>query len=418
MEIEIERLAFGGAGIGRLGGKVVFVKGGLPGEVLQVNITKEKKGYAEAQIHKILKPSLERINPPCPVFSRCGGCQWQHLKYSSQLRAKENILRETLERIGGLKGIEVEPIVSSPKEYGYRNRVTLSTWLENGNCKIGYYEERSHERVAIERCPVAADKINEAVFNFSESLTSVNGSHQALETVYISSDENTAHVTLVQSSQESPEKRGSLVGRLIRSAGMEGAPILEEDENEFELTLSGLKFRSTPSVFVQANDEINERLIEAVVNWSEFSGGEKVLDLYSGIGNFSLHLAKTAKEVVGVEINKKAVRLARKSAKMNSINNVFFKALPCELFIEQSLKRGDKFDLVVLDPPREGAKTILNKLAELAPEKIIYVSCDPPTLARDLKKLTELGYRILKILPFDMFPQTYHIESAALLSKA
>lgn len=416
MELEVEKLTFGRWGIGRAGGKVVFVKGGLPGEVLDVEIIEEKKKYSEAEVRSILKPSPERIQPPCPVFDRCGGCQWQHLKYRSQLKAKEEILKETLERIGGLRGVEIEPIVPSPEQYGYRDRATLSVWLQKGKCRVGYFEERSHRRVAIEHCPIASEPINRAISCLSRTLPLIRYPDYDLETIYISSDGNTAYVSLVPGrNEENQGKLDALCNRLRESTETESISIIGDDENEFEFNLLGLRFYSTPSLFVQANEEINESLIKTVIEWAELRGDEKILDLYSGIGNFSLHLAMRVKEAVGVEVNEKAVKLAEKSAKVNSISNASFRALPSELFVKETLIKDERFDLVILDPPREGAKAVIPNLAQLSPEKIIYVSCDPPTLARDLRKLGELNYRTIKVRPFDMFPQTYHIESVALL---
>ncbi|MGH7792885.1 MAG: class I SAM-dependent RNA methyltransferase, partial [Thermodesulfobacteriota bacterium] len=167
MQIQIEKLAFGGAGVGRIEGKVVFVRGGLPGEVLNISIIKEKERYAEAKIEDIVVPAPERTKPPCPVFEKCGGCQWQHLNYLAQLKAKEVILRETLERIGGLKHIEIEPIVPSLKQYAYRNRVTLSAWYQKGICNIGYHEEGSRNKIRIDACPIALKPIEEAISRLS-----------------------------------------------------------------------------------------------------------------------------------------------------------------------------------------------------------------------------------------------------------
>ncbi|MBI2486403.1 MAG: 23S rRNA (uracil(1939)-C(5))-methyltransferase RlmD [Deltaproteobacteria bacterium] len=417
MEIQIEKLAFGGAGIGRTAGKVVFVRGGLPGDVVKVRITKEKGSYAEAEIEEIVSSSPERTKPPCPVFGKCGGCQWQHLTYFAQLKAKEGILRETLERIGGLKYIEIDPIVPSPKEYGYRDRVTLSIRFEKGSYLIGYHEERSRRQIEIEGCPIASKPIDETIFRLSKSLSSMSTARYLLEKVHITSDEKIAYITLVPGWEEDPKRLNSFRNQLKKSLETEIVCIAGDDEREYEFTILGLKFYSIPSLFIQANREIHERLVETLLEWSDLKGDERVLDLYSGIGNFSLHLAKRCEEVVGVDVSAKAVNHAKKSAEANSITNVAFDASPSELFIGESVKRGDRFDLIVLDPPREGAKDILKELAELSPKRIIYVSCDPPTLARDLKTLREMGYRTLKIRPFDMFPQTYHIESIALLMK-
>ncbi len=409
MQVRIEKLTFGGAGIGRVGGKAIFIRGGIPGEVLEVKITKEKGRYAEAGIEGVLRPSSERTLPPCPVFGRCGGCQWQHIAYPSQLRYKEVILRETLERIGGLKGVEIEPIVPSPKEYGYRKRVTLSTWGQKGRRYVGYHEGKSRGRVAIEGCPISSRPIDRAIFRLAKSLIGVP--RNPLKRIHIASDDGTAYVDLVP-----VWKKGSKWLSSIRNHLGEGI-LISGGKEEFEFNLLGLRFYSAPSVFIQANKEINELLVQTVGEWANLRGHERILDLYCGIGNFSLHVAKNARDVVGVDVNARSVSLANKSAEANSITNAVFDASPSELFIEEAVGRGDKFDLIILDPPREGAKGVLKGISKLSPERIIYVSCDPPTLARDLKILTELGYRTLKIRPFDMFPQTYHIESVALVSR-
>ncbi len=409
MQVRIEKLTFGGAGIGRVGGKAIFIRGGIPGEVLEVKITKEKGRYAEAGIEEILRPSSERTLPPCPVFGRCGGCQWQHIAYPSQLRYKEVILKETLERIGGLKGVEIEPIVPSPKEYGYRNRVTLSTWGQKGKRYVGYHEGKSRGRVAIEGCPISSRPIDRAIFRLAKSL--IGAPRYPLKRIHIASDDGTAYVDLVPVWKKGSKWLSSIRNHLGEEILISGG------KEEFEFNLLGLRFYSAPSVFIQANKEVNELLVQTVGEWANLRGHERVLDLYCGIGNFSLHVAKNARDVVGVDVNARSVSLANKSAEANSITNAVFDASPSELFIEEAVGRGDKFDLIILDPPREGAKGVLKGISKLSPERIIYVSCDPPTLARDLKILTELGYRTLKIRPFDMFPQTYHIESVALVSR-
>jgi 23S rRNA (uracil1939-C5)-methyltransferase len=409
MQVRIEKLTFGGAGIGRVGGKAIFVRGGIPGEVLEVKITKEKGRYAEAGIEEILRPSSERTLPPCPVFGRCGGCQWQHIAYPSQLRYKEVILKETLERIGGLKGVEIEPIVPSPKEYGYRKRVTLSTWGQKGKRYVGYHEGKSRGRVAIEGCPVSSRPIDRAIFRLAKSL--IGASRYPLKRIHIASDDGTAYVDFVPVWKNGSEWLSSIRNHLGEEILISGG------KEEFEFNLLGLRFYSAPSVFIQANKEVNELLVQTVGEWANLRGHERILDLYCGIGNFSLYVAKNARDVVGVDVNARSVSLANKSAEANSITNVVFDASPSELFIEEAVRRGNKFDLIILDPPREGAKGVLKGISKLSPERIIYVSCDPPTLARDLKILTELGYQTLKIRPFDMFPQTYHIESVALVSR-
>lgn len=413
MQIQIEKLIFGGAGIGRAGGKVIFVRGGIPGEILKVKITKEKGRYAEAGIEEILRPSSERTPPLCPVFGWCGGCQWQHITYSSQLKYKEKILKETLERIGGLKDVEIEPIVPSPKEYGYRDRVTLSTWVQKGKNHIGYFEEKSRRRIAIEGCPISSKPIDRAIFRLAISLKSAP--RYPLKKIHISSEESTAYIDFVPFWERNSKRLNPILNSLEKS--VEERILILKNGEEFEFNLLGLRFYSVPPVFIQGNKEINELLVQTIDKWANLKGHERVLDLYCGIGNFSLYIAKNAKEVVGVDVSARAVSLANKSAAANSITNVVFNASPSELFVEEAVRQGNKFDLIILDPPRKGAKEVLKGISRLSSKKIIYVSCDPPTLARDLKTLTELGYKALRIRPFDMFPQTYHIESLSLVSK-
>jgi 23S rRNA (uracil1939-C5)-methyltransferase len=208
MQVQIEKLTFGGAGIGRAEGKVVFVRGGIPGEILRVKITKEKRQYTEAGIEEILRPSPERTLPPCPVFGRCGGCQWQHIAYPSQLKYKEKILKDTLERIGKLKDVKIEPIIPSPKEYGYRNRVTLSTWVQKGRHRIGYHEERSKERIAIEGCPISSRPIDRAIFHLARFL--ISAPRYPLKKVHITSDESTAYIDFVPTRENSSKRFSSI----------------------------------------------------------------------------------------------------------------------------------------------------------------------------------------------------------------
>jgi 23S rRNA (uracil1939-C5)-methyltransferase len=418
MKIEIEKLAFGGAGVGRVQGKVFFVKSGVPGDILDVRVTREKGNYAEAEIEDILTPSPERKTPPCPVFGQCGGCHWQHINYSYQLKAKEGIFRETLERIAGIREVEIEPIVPSPKEYGYRSRVTLSVEFQKERCLLGYHGEKSRKLIEIEGCPIATKPIDEAITSLAGFLkSSLNKLRYPLKKIHIASDENAAYITLASSLYHEPKKLDPFRKNLNDYSSAENIGIAGEEEREFELTLSGLTFYSVPSVFTQANKWINEQIINTLIEYAGLEGRERVLDLYCGIGNFSLHLAKRAKEAIGVDVSAKAIKLAKRSAELNSIKNVTFEAIPSGFLVEESLKRKDKFDLVVLDPPREGAKEVIKGLSELCPYRIIYVSCDPPTLARDLKMLKDSGYRVVRIKLFDMFPQTYHIESLALLLK-
>jgi len=415
--MEIERIAFGGAGIAKKDGKVFFVRGGLPKDVLEINIIKDKGNYAEAVIAEIIKPSPDRIEPNCPVFNLCGGCQLQNLNYPAQLREKEYILKETLGRLGGLYDVAIEPIVPSPKEFGFRNKVTLSTWFYKGKWHVGYNQKGSNRKVAIDSCPISTDIVDKTIKRISEVLSSLGDPYYPLEKIHISSNGFKSQITLVPRHSRRGDLLKTLLKHLRRHQETENVSINGSGETGFEFSILGNKFLTTPSAFTQVNSEINELMIKTVLDWAELTQEQTVLDLYSGIGNFSIPLALGASEVLAVEISNNSVKLARKSAQVNSVNNLVFQNAASEHAVEVLNKDEEKFDLIVLDPPREGAKEIIDGLVGLSPAKIIYISCDPATLSRDLKRLDELGYKVVKVRPFDMFPQTFHIESITMLCK-
>ena len=417
MQIKIERIAFGGSGIAKKDGKVFFVREGLPGDVVEISIIKDKGNYSEAVIANIIEPSPDRVQPDCPVFNLCGGCQLQNLNYPAQLREKEHILKETLGRLGGLHDITIEPIVSSPKEFGFRNKVTLSTWFYKGRWHLGYNQKGSKRKVAIDSCPISADIVNASIGRISEVLASVGDPHFPLEKIHISSNEIKSQITLVPRFSRKGDTLKTLHRHLKRHKETENVSIGGIGETGFEFDILGNKFITTPSAFTQVNSGVNELMINTVLEWAQLKEDETVLDLYSGIGNFSIPLARQSKEVLGVEISKNSVKLAKQNVELNSVKNVVFQNASSEDAVQILNEEGENFDLVVLDPPREGAKEVIEGLVGLSPAKIIYVSCDPATLARDLKRFDELGYKIIKVRPFDMFPQTFHIESIAMLSR-
>jgi len=417
LQIEIDRIAFGGSGIAKKDGKVFFVKGGLPKDVLEVNIIKDKGSYAEAVIAKIIEPSPDRVKPKCPVFDLCGGCQLQNLSYPAQIKEKEHILRETLGRLGGLHDIDIEPVVPSPSEFAFRNKVTLSTWFYDGNWHVGYNQKGSNRKVAIESCPISTDIVDKTISRISDVLASLGDRHYPLEKIHISSNGVRSQITLVPAHGRRRDLLKTLLKHLRRHQETENVSVSGAGEAGFEFSILGNKFMTTPSAFTQVNSEVNELMIDTVLKWADLKGEDTVLDLYSGIGNFSIPLARQAREVLAVEVSNNSVKLARKSAQANSVNNIVFQNATSEHAVEILNQEEETFDLIVLDPPREGAKEIIDGLVGLSPKKVIYISCDPATFARDLKRFAELGYKVLKVRPFDMFPQTFHIESIAMLCR-
>jgi 23S rRNA (uracil1939-C5)-methyltransferase len=416
--VKIESIVFGGSGIARKDGKVFFVKGGLPHDVLEIRITNDRGSYAEAVIEAVVEPSSERVEPPCSVFGFCGGCQFQNLGYSAQLREKENMLRETVERIGGLDDIRMDPIFPSPSEYGYRSRTLLSAWYFSGGWHVGYFQERSRKKVKVVSCPVADSSINRAIPRLSDVLSSIGDPRYPLEKIYLSSDGVSAYITLVPRPRTSPSSLGALVRHLRRFEETSNVSVIGNRELKLEFSLGGYRFLTSPSVFTQSNTPVNEAIIDTVLSWSELGGTETVIELYSGIGNFSVPLAAGAKQVICVEVSKKSSEFARRNSELNGVRNIVFKSESCEEYLSGQATGIEPADIVFLDPPREGAKDAVSGIARLSPAKIIYVSCDPTTLARDLKAFAVAGYKLARIRPFDMFPETYHIESVSLLVKS
>jgi len=417
MQVRIESLAAGGAGIAKKDGKVYFVTGGLPGDVLDIKVVKDRGSFAEAVINEIIEPSEQRVEALCPVFNQCGGCQLQNLKYEAQLSQKENILRETLRRIGGFNSINIEPIKASPEYYGYRNRVTLSAFFYSGMWHIGYNQKRSNRKVKIQGCPVSDGLIEAAVGRLSEVLSSISDPTYSLDKVHISSNGLKPYITLATKRGRRADSLNVLIKHLKRYEETERVSVLGQNEIEFIYESAGFKFLSRPSVFAQANYSVNLAMVETVVEWAGSGGSDRVLDLYCGTGNFSLPLSRNALSVDAVEINRSAVNLAKRSAQLNKIDNIRFHVSPSSHYIQELDKNNNNFDTVVLDPPREGAKDSLEGIVKISPGKIIYISCDPATLARDLKSLAGLGYELGAVRPFDMFPETSHIESVSTLTK-
>jgi 23S rRNA (uracil1939-C5)-methyltransferase len=415
LRVEIERLAYGGSGVARKDGKVYFVKGGLPHDVVDIKVIKEKGNFAEAVIEALVEPSAERVEAPCPVFNTCGGCQLQNLGYAAQLREKENILAETVRRIGGIGDVRPEPIFPSPSGYGYRRRVLLSAWYSGGGWRVGYYRGLSRTKVKIDSCPVADEVINKAIARLSDVLSSIGDPRYPLYKIYLSSNGTKACITLVPRPGKGPASLGSLARHLRRHGDTENVSVAGGDEKEIELSVCGLRLLTAPSVFTQSNAPVNEALVGTLIEWAELKGTETIVDLYAGAGNFSIPLAKSSKKVVSVEINKKSVELAKKSVGINGVNNIVFYNVPCEEYLRDAGTAAQAADIVVLDPPREGAKEAVAGIVRLSPGRIIYASCDPATLARDSKMFADSGYVLRKLKPFDMFPQTYHIESLSLL---
>jgi 23S rRNA (uracil1939-C5)-methyltransferase len=418
--VEIEKMVYGGKGMGRVDGKVVFVPFAAPGERVQAEVVHEKKDYAEAALKKVEMKSPRRVEPFCPLYGDCGGCQYQHFAYEEQLKLKEEAVRETFSRLTRSGSFEFLPIIPSPQDRGYRIRAQFKAGEKGGRRFLGFHAWRTHRVVEVAHCPLLhplADRILAGLNAYLRKRADVTLKGADLQ---VSPEEGQGAVVLQTEGSWDPGKVEAM-GR-----GVEGLKAITWGEKKKSVWGDVTLFYDSPEVggrklrlqisgdsFVQVNPGQNENLVRKVVDWAGLTGREKVLDLFCGSGNLTLPLALAAKRIWGIDQDRQAIDSARENARENSLSHCSFSAVPAVDGIGRIRGEADSVDLAVLDPPRVGAHGVLEPLAALRPRKILYVSCEPPTLARDLARLGSLGYNVQRIQPLDMFPQTYHIEVIA-----
>ncbi len=430
--VQVEKLVHGGRGLAHRESLALFVEGVLPGETVRLQPGRIKKGYGEAQILEVVQPSPDRVIAPCPVYGRCGGCQLQHASATAQLAIKRDILAETLARLGGLTGLEVPPLVASPEVYGYRSRARLAvTCPRSGAASLAYFEEGSHRPVPITHCPLLAPRLNEAVAHLNKNLAGSRAMASLLQEVRLGLSVTGGEVVLQYMAERCTREQAEAWFKRVRTgftgvkgqvmlAGrgarhrrwVDGDPALTEDSG-------GLRLRCSDRSFVQANWRLNATVVETVAAWALEGKGEvplRVLELYAGIGNFGLLIARAGALVTFVEGNASALADARYNARANHIGRCRFRSESAEAFLAGSSP--GEYDLILMDPPRIGLnKEALAGLVHLRPSRILYLSCDPPTLARDLRAMREAGYRMMRLQAYDMFPQTMHIETLVELAR-
>ena len=451
LDIRIEKMANGGNGIARHEGMVVFVPGSVSGDTVRVMVSRKKKEYAEARIIEILAPSPLRINPSCPHAEFCGGCQWQHIDYDAQLSFKQDIVKECVERIGGLIGTPVHPVIPSPKEFRYRNKMEFSfsdrRWvprldkpLSEFPFTLGLHVPGTFNKVIdIEECLLLPEEGSEILRSAKALLqdTSVpvyglksHSGYWRFLTLRYSAVSKGWLVNIITSD----EKRGVLpavaerlckefpsISGFVHTVNSRKAAIAAGEKESSLMgqgflldTIGPWKFRISASSFFQTNSLGASRLYDTIAKFAALRGSEQVLDLYSGTGTIPIYLSKEALAVTGMELNEQAVMDARVNCEINGVQNCSFIVGD----IRELLKEGKATaEVVVADPPRSGMhKDVTENLLETAPGRIVYVSCNPATLARDLALLSK-GYEICEIQPVDMFPHTHHVESVARLEK-
>ncbi len=427
ISIPIEKLVDGGVGLGRWEGRVVFVPGVCPSEEASARITSVKKGYAEGELQTVLNPSPDRVAPSCTVFGKCGGCQWQMLAYPAQVRAKVEILREDLRRIGKLANPNLLDPIAAAGPLEYRTRIQLKADLSKDKPAIGYYAVQSHRLVPIESCPIAGSPLNRALTAFDSIFSDPDNRLPSLTDLHLNFARATGELQARYFTEDEPQDRVERLFTKLEEAlpniisqvyySRTGHRWVRGRDYLFD-RYQDIPFRISDRSFAQVNWEQNSVLIDTVRTFASLSGKESVLELYCGIGNFGLFLGQKASTLIGFDENKVAVEDANYNARQQGLTNSLFTAKPVDQAVRDMVSEKKTFDCVVLDPPREGVdRKTMELLIRLKPSKIVYVSCDPATLSRDLKILTDGGYRPARIQPIDLFPQTYHLETVAELIK-
>lgn len=426
--MRIEKLIFGGWGLGRVDGRVILVPRVLPGEEWEVEVIRERKDYSVALPKEAIALSENRIAPPCPHFSDCGGCDYQHIPYELQVRIKGEIFKEELQRIGGIGPKVVEPMIAAPTSLGWRLRIDMAVAVLE-RLRVGFYRRGTREVVDVKSCPVAhclVEAIARGVRSALERHLNLSRSVRRVE-VAASPYEGKGYI-IVYCLVHHPKKHMRALGEELSAVEFVKDVLIKHRALVFPHSLFGkgrtasaLRFRVDgvdllcyPGVFFQANAEQNERLISLLKETLSQGVGE-VVELFCGMGNLSLPLAPFASSWTGVERDPLAVRNANYNAQLNGVRNVRFVQGEALKVLQEMVGDGRRCDLLLLDPPREGALKELRTALGLHPQRVIYVSCNPATLARDLRFLLGEGYELQRVVPFDFFPQTHHIEAVAFL---
>lgn len=433
-----------GNGICRIDGYTVFVPQTVTGDKIRVLITKTRSGFGYGKCVEIIEPSPYRVSPVCGVYKRCGGCQLMHIDYAYQAEIKREIIENAMRRIGGFADFCVSEMITADEPYRYRNKMIFPVGNDkNGKTVCGFYAQRSHDIMPLDTC-LAGGEFNTGVIRSVKEYMAENNvspydekTHTGLiRRIFTRTSKKYGSVMVVISvngdslpaSDDLVKKLRSVcenVTGIILNINKKRTNLVLGDKNvtiwgsdTIKDSLMGLDFEISPHSFFQINHDITEKLYAKVIEFAALVGNERVMDIYCGIGTISLCAARMAKSVVGVELVEKAIEDAKKNAEANGIDNARFYASSAEELVPTLIERGERADVVILDPPRKGSdEKTLDAVIKAKPGRIVYVSCNPSTLARDAKYLCENGYKLIKASGFDMFPNTVHVETVCLMSK-
>jgi 23S rRNA (uracil1939-C5)-methyltransferase len=430
LEVEVESLAFGGRGVARADGLVVFVAGALPGDRVRAEVTKGKKRFAEARAVELLRPAPDRVPDVCVHGGEpCPGAPWQGLPYERQLEVKQEQVAEALRRIGELDGFELEEIVPAVEQWRYRNKLEYSFGEVDGETVLGFHARGRWDLIVdVDDCHLASEAGNAARNEVREwaRLESIapydpRSRKGVLRNLAVREGRRTGQIQtrLVTSAARLPKPPVDLHTVIEGDSGGTDGPTGVLGEERLREELCGLKLEMSHGAFFQTNTEMAERLYAVAAEFAGLTGGERVFDLFCGIGTIGLTMARQAGEVWGLEIVPEAITDAERNAKLNGIENAHFVAANARTGTRDLVEKAGKPDVVVVDPPRAGlSQKIVRRVIECEAKRIVYVSCNPTTLAPNAAQLGEAGYRLRRVRPVDMFPQTPHIECVALFEKA
>ena len=397
LEVTVDSVAFGGSGVSRVRELVIFIPFAVDEDKVEIEITEVRRSYARGRICRMLKPSPFRTVPECVHYERCGGCQYQHIDYAHQLEIKRNQVIEAFERIGGLPGAPVREVMPSPLPYAYRGKAEFHLRLKPGRPPLIGYKEASESRIVkVSRCEIVDASINRSLVDLQEKLQTISMNRRGVK--------REERVVLWSDTGESKPIETDV------SSGRNGRVIRQVKGKELRVPAQG---------FFQANVALVDAMVDSVLRACALGGNETVLDAYCGSGLFSLFLATHAKRLFGVDVDEEAIRCACENLQQEGLSNTeFFAGDVAEILKKILQERHQPVNVAVLDPPRIGCSPeVLGGLLRLGPDRIVYISCNPATQARDIRYLLDGGYILKELQPLDMFPQTKHIEVIGLLEQ-
>jgi 23S rRNA (uracil1939-C5)-methyltransferase len=415
IEVEIEGVTLGPYGVGRVDGKAILVANAAPGDILGVSITQSHRDYSVARLDRILRPGPARRTPPCVFLPRCGGCDWQQLLYPEQVAAKGRLIAAEFKRALGL---DLDPhglVTPAQAEFGYRSRLRLKA---KGGGALGFFEQSSNRLVEVDRCLVAGEELSfEPARRLARALAG-----RCDEIEIVKADRTQVLIAYLRGRVQSADSNHA--GRIIEADSMVAGVVLRAGADRVALGAvavtieleSELRLRADADAFSQVNHASNRALIAAVMEQAAIEPGVAVLDLFCGAGNFSLPAAKREAQVLGVDADNVAVDAARRNARELGLGGARFAAMQAQGMAPFLLRAGYRPQVVILDPPRSGARQLMKTITALDAPRVVYVSCDVATLVRDLRILTADGYAVSSVKAFDFFPNTHHCEVVAVLT--